>query len=90
MKRFHILISGEVQGVSFRYNSRKKAHSLNLRGWVRNLENGDVEIDVEGNDKEVLEFLQWCERGSHGAEVERIKAVEKNPELKHGTFEIVY
>ncbi len=56
-KQAHILYSGTVQGVGFRYRTQSIAQSLNIKGWVRNLANGKVEIIAQANKKELDEFI---------------------------------
>ncbi len=63
MKRVHIIISGYVQGVCFRYFTKIKARNLGLKGFVRNIPNGDVEVVAEGNDKEIDELVEFCRKG---------------------------
>ncbi len=63
MKRVHIIISGYVQGVCFRYFTKIKARNLGLKGFVRNIPNGDVEIIAEGNEKEIDELIEFCRKG---------------------------
>jgi len=77
MIRAHLLIQGRVQGVGFRANSRHMANRLNLRGWVRNMRNGDVEILVEGPEFEVDRLIAWCHRGPTSAYVSKVR-VEKS------------
>ena len=68
--RKHIIFYGRVQGVGFRYYAVNKANQLGLTGWVRNLPDGTVEMDVQGNEPsidELIIFLQnrtyiWIER----------------------------
>ena len=55
-KRAHIMYSGMVQGVGFRWTARETAHDLAVSGWVRNLRDGSVEIEAEA-DEEVLEYF---------------------------------
>ena len=76
MIRAHLLIQGRVQGVGYRANVRRRANRLNLRGWVRNLRNGDVEILVEGPEVEVDRLIVWCHRGPTSAYVSKVN-VEK-------------
>lgn len=49
MIRRHIIFHGRVQGVGFRYRSAMMANELGLTGWVRNLYDGTVEMEVQGN-----------------------------------------
>ncbi|MCW4050676.1 MAG: acylphosphatase [Candidatus Bathyarchaeota archaeon] len=76
MIRARLLIKGRVQGVGYRANTRRMANHLKLKGWVRNLPNGDVEAVVEGCEPEVDRLIQWCHRGPTSAYVREIK-VEK-------------
>ena len=63
MKRAHIIISGYVQGVFFRHNTKTKARKLGLKGFVKNLPNGDVEVVAEGNEKDINELIDFCRKG---------------------------
>lgn len=56
-KRIHVYYSGNVQGVGFRFTSEDVGMSLGLNGWVRNLEDGRVEVVCEGAEKALKEFL---------------------------------
>ena len=62
--RFHLLISGRVQGVLFRQHARAKALELSLTGWAKNLIDGKVEIVVEGPKEKVKEFVEQIKEGS--------------------------
>lgn len=72
VKRLHILISGRVQGVFFRDNTKKLADDLHLFGWVRNLSDGRVEVLAEGEEADLQELLNWCHMGSSIAKVEDV------------------
>jgi len=65
-------IHGEVQGVFYRGWSAETARALGLRGWVRNLTDGTVEILVQGQSAAVREFIARCRQGPASARVERI------------------
>lgn len=69
----HILVSGRVQGVAFRYYARNIASQLGVSGWIKNLPDGKVELLVEGSKNSVEEMVEWCKRGSRMAEVEDIE-----------------
>ncbi|MBS3117615.1 acylphosphatase [Candidatus Woesearchaeota archaeon] len=58
--RFHLLVSGIVQGVSFRRLVKEEAVKLGLVGFVRNLPDGRVEIVVEGEANPVHQFVSFC------------------------------
>ena len=81
-KRVHIFVSGRVQGVFFRANSKHFAEKLGLTGWVRNLEDGRVEIVAEGEEEKLREFVALVKRGPitakvEGAEVEWLQALSE-------------
>ncbi|MGF1720871.1 acylphosphatase [Vibrio kyushuensis] len=65
-------VSGTVQGVGFRYFTAMKANELNLHGYVRNLNNGDVEVLASGATSEMEELEGWLEQGPRLAKVDRI------------------
>jgi acylphosphatase len=72
----HLLIHGDVQGVSYRYSMRNAARSLNITGWCRNLRDGSVEAQVWGGPQSMVQMLAWCEQGPPMAQVERIQCVD--------------
>jgi len=62
---FHLIISGHVQGVGFRYSAQQKANEYNLYGWVMNLEDGTVEMEVEGPENQVNQYVTEIKNGFH-------------------------
>jgi acylphosphatase len=64
-----IRISGRVQGVGFRYSARSMASTIGIKGFVRNLPNGDVYIEVEGSFLQLEEYIQWCRQGPPRAKI---------------------
>lgn len=72
MKRALVVVRGSVQGVFFRVETRDRARSLGLAGWVRNAADGTVEAAFEGDDDRVEEMVDWCRRGPAGARVEDV------------------
>jgi len=88
-KRYHLFISGRVQGVFFRANTAREAQSLGLTGWVRNLRDGRVEVVFEGEASAAEAMLHWCRRGTPPAKVDHLEAVEERPESSFICFEIV-
>lgn len=81
--RAHIFVSGQVQGVFFRDNTRRWASSLELKGWVRNLTDGRVEVLVEG-DKDKIEALVVQLR--EGPPMSHVENVEVSWEEYKGEF----
>jgi len=66
---YKVVISGLVQGVSFRASMRDVALRHGVRGWVRNREDGAVEAIVQGDEAQVAKILEWASVGPPGAEV---------------------
>lgn len=58
MKRYYCIFRGRVQGVGFRWTAQQIAANLGLSGWARNLVNGDVEVEVQGDPNKVSEFIR--------------------------------
>lgn len=88
--RAHVYISGFVQGVFFRSNTRKIALKLGLKGWVRNLEDGRVEAIFEGDRDKVLEMLEWCKVGPPRAKVISVDVKWEKYEGNFTNFKIIY
>ena len=76
-------MSGTVQGVFFRKFIRDKADEIRVRGFVRNLDDGRVEIIAEANDAKVNRFLDACKQGPPHAEIRDVKTEE----IKHQGFD---
>jgi acylphosphatase len=75
MRRIHAIVSGRVQGVSYRASTAHEARRLGLSGWVKNLSNGGVELEAQGTDDNVQALLTWCHQGPPAARVSGV-AVE--------------
>ena len=82
--RVHIIISGRVQGVFFRANTKREAVELGLTGWVKNKEDGSVEAVLEGPEARVKEMLLWCKQGPM---LSRVDNVEVKYEIAKGEIE---
>lgn len=68
----HFLIQGRVQGVGFRWFVHREASELNLQGWVRNTEDGDVEVLASGDEDDLSDLRASLNRGPRGSRVDRI------------------
>ena len=90
MKRIRATVSGIVQGVAFRHETRKTALSLNLTGWVRNLPDGRVEAVFAGADDSVAAMLRWCRKGPRLAQVRDVQVREEAGTESFDAFEIRY
>lgn len=86
--RIRAIISGTVQGVFYRASAQNEAKKLGLTGFVRNLPDGSVELEVQGDATDVDTLLDWCRQGPPGAEVKRVSS-EVIAEIRgEGVFEI--
>ncbi len=88
MRRIHVWISGNVQGVFFRAHTRRKAMELGLKGWVKNLGDGRVEAIIEGKDESVKEVLDFLRKGPFGARITKFDAKEEKYAGEFKFFEI--
>ncbi len=80
VERIHVWISGSVQGVFFRYETRQRARARGLAGWVRNLPDGRVEAVFEGHGDAVNEMVRWCHHGPDGAYVTGVEVRAEDAE----------
>ncbi len=85
--RLRLLIGGRVQGVGYRYSACTEARRLGLDGWVRNLDDGRVEMEAEGSEEALEALLLWCHRGPLFAEVRRVDVVARETgEKRYSAF----
>ncbi len=82
----HVIISGKVQGVWFRANTKQKAEQLGINGWVRNTSDGKVEAIFEGKKENVSEMIDWCKQGPPLAKVEDVTIEDQTPNNGYGEF----
>ena len=87
MVRYRVLVSGQVQGVSFRVACQRMAWQYGVAGWVRNLSDGRVEAVFEGPAGQVERLLDWARRGPRMAVVADVAVQPEQPEGL-GTFQI--
>jgi acylphosphatase len=86
--RLRMLVHGRVQGVFFRHAAAEEARSLGLRGWVKNLANGDVEIIAEGPRRELKILAAWASQGPRLARVTGVEEEWSDYRGKEGAFAI--
>ena len=77
----HLVITGYVQGVGYRYSMVMAARSRGITGWVRNRRDGSVEAMVCGDAEQVAAMIAWARRGPAGAEVAHVEV-----ELGQGSY----
>lgn len=80
-------IKGHVQGVGYRYFAIRSAQKMRLTGWVRNLADGDVETEVQGEENNLKKFIIELKKGPLGARVDSFKSQEIPEKFGEETFE---
>lgn len=88
--RAHLLVSGRVQGVFFRANTKEKARDLEVTGWVKNRDDGKVEAVFEGDKGNVNKMIDFCKKGSPAAEVSDVEVNWEDYKGDFSNFEILY
>ncbi len=89
-RRISIIVKGLVQGVSFRYFTRESALKVGVSGWVRNLSNGDVEIEAQGTEDKIEIFLEDVRRGPQFSYVESTTVTDLSLSENESGFAIKY
>jgi acylphosphatase len=85
----HILIEGRVQGVGFRNFAQRYGYLLSLKGLVKNVSNGQVEIEVEGDRTKIDLFVEHLHRGPALAKVTKVNVSWAPPSNKFSEFSII-
>ena len=84
----HILVKGKVQGVFFRKNTRQIAEALDITGWVKNTDDGDVEIFAQGDESKIEQLLSWCKQGPPRADVKDVEIIDERPDISIKKFSV--
>lgn len=82
--RRRVVVEGRVQGVFFRDSCRRQASAAGAAGWARNLDDGRVEVVVEGAPEAVERVVEWCRSGPSGAVVTDTRVMEERAEGLRG------
>jgi len=85
----HIVITGKVQGVGFRYWLYQAAKQRNIDGWVRNKISGEVEALLIGDDVEIDNLISLCEKGPPSSKVTKIKVQNYQKVFLKKSFDII-
>jgi len=88
MESMHCVVSGKVQGVNFRAWTFDQARNLNINGWVRNLQDSQVEIIAQGAEADLAEFKKRLLQGSPLSRVENVKCEKMDYDKEYSNFEI--
>ncbi len=87
-RRIHAFVSGRVQGVFFRQSTQEEAARLGLTGWVRNLHDGRVELEAQGEADAVGDLLLWCNQGPEAAQVKSLNFEDMAPVEGESSFDV--
>jgi acylphosphatase len=90
MKKIKITLSGRVQGVCFRYFAYEIALQYHIKGYVKNLWNGDVEIAAIGLEENVEKFLKKVKKGPPSARIYNTEIEELPDSINYDSFKITY
>lgn len=90
MIQLHIIVSGEVQGVGYRYYTQMKAIQFGITGWVKNLQEGGVEILASGGKDNLERFIDEVRRGNPFSTVDHIEVNETEKTETYRSFAIKY
>jgi acylphosphatase len=88
MQTVHLVIKGKVQGVFFRASTKEKAKESGIKGWVKNMPDGNVEVLAAGNKDQLENFIEWCRRGPKQAIVSDV-IVSNAEEIFLNDFRII-
>ena len=90
MKRYRVYINGRVQQVGFRWYARRTAEETGIYGWVKNLDNGMVEITAEGKESDLETFLHKLQNGHLGKNISEINKSDQSYTGEFSSFSIVF
>ena len=90
IKRVRVIIGGRVQGVGFRFFTQREGERQGLVGWVKNLPNGDVEAEAEGNETQVDAFVEAIRRGPPSSRILSFQIDEIPANHRDVAFDITF
>ncbi len=88
-KALEISVYGKVQRVGFRYYVEKGADIYNINGFVKNMADGSVYIEAEGDETDIENFLQYCKKGPEWSRVDNLN-VNEIPIAEYRNFKVKY
>lgn len=90
MKRYHIKVFGKVQGVFYRKSTQKRAEHYDITGYVKNRDDGSVEIEAQGAESKLEQLIEWCHKGPERANVNNVEVKEVEVLPESTSFDIHY
>jgi acylphosphatase len=88
--RARVVVNGEVQSVFFRQETKRRADNLNVKGWVRNRDDGNVDAVFEGEEQDVQALIAFCRNGPPRALVTNVKVEREKYAGEFNDFKIRY
>jgi acylphosphatase len=88
MPTVHLRVKGKVQGVFYRASAKDIAEELGVTGWIRNTEEGDVEITATASKEQLQKFIEWCKIGPRRAIVSGVEITHVE-EANFKTFDVI-
>lgn len=88
MRRIRAIVTGRVQGVSYRAATVTEARRLGVVGWVKNRSDGSVELEAEGPEDMLAALVAWCHQGPPAASVGRVEVEQRVATGADTSFEI--
>lgn len=89
MKRYYVVFSGNVQGVGFRWTIKNVANKLGYTGWVRNMDNGHVEAEIQGEDVSFALLIETIQNNSYWIKITDYSCKEIPIEEHEHSFEVI-
>ena len=89
-KREHVFVEGRVQGVFFRAETQNTANRYHVKGWVKNIYDGRVEVLFEGKEEDVERAVLWCHQGPAHSSVKGVEVKEEPFTGEFDSFSITY
>ena len=86
METVHLVIKGKVQGVFYRASAKDVATELDIKGWVKNMPDGNVEVLASGSKEQLEKFIDWCRSGSRRAVVKEVIISSRDDSSLSGFF----
>lgn len=90
LKGIKCIVTGKVQGVFYRASTKDKADGLNLKGWVRNLPDGSVELEAVGRPESLKKLLEWLWIGPELSKVTNVEVFNIKVNQEYSDFSIRY
>jgi acylphosphatase len=88
-KRVQLFVRGRVQGVFFRAAAQREARRLGVCGWIKNRNDGSIEVVAEGDEDAIKEIISWAQHGPSAARVEQVDVRWKGYTGEFSEFRIV-